>query len=69
MALHRAGQAKPMQNGFVETFNGRMRDEFFNEHLFNNLRHARNLVAEWRADFNYHRPALKPRGSDTTAMC
>ena len=47
---------KPMQNGFVESFNGRMRDELLNEHLFDTLRHARNLVAAWRDDFNYHRP-------------
>ncbi len=45
-----------MQNGFVESFNGRMRDECPNEHLFDTLRHARNLVTEWRTDFNHHRP-------------
>lgn len=47
---------KPMQNGFVESFNGRMRDECLNEHLFDGLCHARNLVAAWRHDFNHHRP-------------
>jgi putative transposase len=47
---------KPMQNGFVESFNGRMRDECLNEHLFDTLRQARNLVAVWRDDFNHHRP-------------
>lgn len=36
---------KPMQNGFVESFDGRMRDECLNEHLFNDLRHARSLIA------------------------
>ena len=46
---------KPMQKGFVESFNGRMRDELCNEHLFDSLRHARNLVALWRDDFNHHR--------------
>ncbi len=45
-----------MQNRFVEPFNGRMRDECLNEHLFDGLRHARNLVAAWRTDFNHHRP-------------
>jgi putative transposase len=45
-----------MQNGFVESFNGRMRDELLNEHLFDTLRHARNMVAAWRIDFNHHRP-------------
>ena len=47
---------KPMQNGFVESFNGRMRDECLNEHLFDSLRHTRNLIAAWRTNFNYHRP-------------
>jgi len=47
---------KPMQNGFLDSFNGRMRDELLNEHLFENLRHARNLVAAWRDDFYHHRP-------------
>ena len=53
---HYIAPGKPMQNGFVESFNGRMRDECLNEHLFDNLRHARNLVAAWRIDFNHHRP-------------
>jgi len=47
---------KPMQNGFVESFNGRMRDECLNKHLFDSLRYARNLIAVWRTDFNQHRP-------------
>ena len=37
-----------MQNGFVENFNGRMRDEFLNEHLFGSLRQGRNPVEVWR---------------------
>ena len=45
-----------MQNGFVESFNGRMRDEFLNETLFRNLAHARNLIAEWVTDYNTERP-------------
>ena len=52
---HYIAPGKPMQNGFVESFNGRMRDELLNEHLFESLRHARNLVAAWREDFNHHR--------------
>ena len=53
---HYIAPGKPMQNGFVESFNGRMRDECLNEHLFDNLRHAHNLVAAWRIDFNHQRP-------------
>jgi hypothetical protein len=48
-------RGKPMQNGFVESFNGRMRDECLNEHLFDSLRHARRLIAAWRDDYNQHR--------------
>jgi hypothetical protein len=40
-----------MQNGFVDSFNGRLRDECLNEHLFANLRHARGLIAAWRDDY------------------
>ncbi len=53
---HYIAPGKPMQNGFVESFNGRMRDECLNEHLFDSLRHARSLVAAWRNDFNHNRP-------------
>lgn len=45
-----------MQNGFVESFNGRLRDECLNEHLFECLRHARVLIAAWRHDYNHNRP-------------
>ncbi|PQV57234.1 putative transposase, partial [Defluviimonas denitrificans] len=53
---HYIAPGKPMQNGFVESFNGRLRDECLNEHLFPNLRHARHLIAAWRDDYNHHRP-------------
>ena len=44
---HYIAPGKPMQNGFVESFNGRMRDEFLNETLFRNLAHARDRIAAW----------------------
>ena len=47
---HYIAPGKPMQNGFVESFNGRLRDECLNEHLFANLRHARHLITAWRTD-------------------
>ena len=53
---HYIAPGKPMQNGFVESFNGRMRDECLNEHLFDTLRHARHLIAAWHDDYNRHRP-------------
>ena len=39
-----------MQNGFVESFNGRLRDEYLNEHLFATLNEARQIIEEWRID-------------------
>jgi putative transposase len=45
-----------MQNGFVESFNGRLRDECLNEHLFRSYRHAREIIEEWRIDYNQNRP-------------
>ena len=53
---HYIAPGKPMQNGFVESFNGRMRDEFLNETMFRNLAHARDLIAAWVTDYNTERP-------------
>ncbi len=53
-ALHRPG--KPQQNGFIESFNGRFRDECLNEHWFLSLTDARRIVEEWRRDYNQNRP-------------
>ena len=47
---------KPMQNGYVESFNGKMRDELLNETLFFTLDQAREAVAAWAADYNTTRP-------------
>lgn len=47
---------KPMQNGFVESFNGRMRDELLNETLFFGLAHAKQEIAAWVSDYNNQRP-------------
>ncbi len=63
MALHRAG--KPMQNGGVESFNGRMRDELLNESLFFGLDHARSaLLNGWTITTisgRTHRSDTRPR--------
>jgi len=45
-----------MQNGFVESFNGRMRDELLNEIMFRNLAHARIVVRDWAHDYKITRP-------------
>jgi putative transposase len=47
---------KPVQNAFVESFNGKFRDECLNLHWFRSLRHAREEVARWRAHYNTERP-------------
>ena len=53
---HFIAPGKPMQSGFVESFNGRMRDELLNETLFFDLDDARAKIAAWIPDFNTARP-------------
>jgi len=53
---HFIAPGKPMQNGFCESFNGRMRDELLNETLFFDLDHARTALVHWIADYNQSRP-------------
>jgi putative transposase len=47
---------EPVQNAFIESFNGRLRDEFLNETLFMSLMQARQALEEWRCDYNQVRP-------------
>lgn len=47
---------KPTQNAYIESFNGKFRDECLNEHWFTSLAQARILVAGWRRDYNECRP-------------
>jgi len=56
---HYIAPGKPMQNGFIESFNGRLRDELLNETLFSTLLQARTALAAWRADYNGSRPHSK----------
>ena len=56
VAWHYIAPGKPMQNAFVESFNGRLRDECMNEHLFSNLAEARHIIEAWRIDYNTQRP-------------
>ena len=48
-----------MQNGFIESFNGRLRDELLNETLFTSLAQARVALACWRTDYNDNRAHSK----------
>lgn len=47
---------RPMQNGYIESFNGKFRDECLNEHWFETLVQARSTIATWRQDYNQVRP-------------
>ena len=53
---HYIAPGKPVQNAFVESFNGRLRDECLNEHVFRSLSQARGIVEAWRIDYNTVRP-------------
>jgi transposase InsO family protein len=46
----------PWENGFVESFHGRLRDELLNAELFADLREAKFLAARWREEYNHRRP-------------
>jgi putative transposase len=59
---HYIAPGKPMQNGFVESLNGRFRDECLNEHLFRGLHAARQIIEAWQIDYNHHRPHTSLRG-------
>jgi len=53
---HYIAPGRPMQNGYIESFNGRMRDELLNETLFTDLAHVRHTIQAWVADYNTVRP-------------
>lgn len=54
--LHFIEPGKPIQNAFIESFNGKMRDECLNEHWFRTLSEARQTIEAWRRDYNEVRP-------------
>ncbi len=54
--LHFIEPGKPTQNGVIESFNGKMRDECLNLEWFADLRHARDIIECWRNDYNTLRP-------------
>ena len=53
---HYIDPGKPQQNGFIESFNGSLRDELLNEEIFDSLDDARRKLALWRYDYNNVRP-------------
>ena len=56
VALRLIQPGKPTQNAYVESFNGRFRDECLNEHWFTSLAHARTIIETWRREYNEERP-------------
>ncbi len=59
---HYIAPGKPQQNAFVESFNGRFRDEYLNEEVFASLAKAWILIKAWRRDYNNVRPHSAHRG-------
>jgi putative transposase len=54
--LHFITPGRSTENGFIESFNGKFRDECLNEHWFLDLAHARKEIEDWRCDYNQVRP-------------
>lgn len=53
---------KPIENAYIESFNGRFRDECLNTNWFISLKHARYVIEEWRKDYNEVRPHSSLKG-------
>ena len=47
---------KTTQNTYIESFNGRFRDKCLNQHWFTNISEAREIIEDWRIDYNTERP-------------
>jgi putative transposase len=56
VTLHFIRPGKPVENAYVESFNGKFRDECLNEHWFTSVPHARDVIEGWRQDYNEVRP-------------
>ena len=54
---------KPIENAYIESFNGRFRDECLNTNWFISLKHAREVIEEWRRDYNEVRPHSSLKGA------
>jgi putative transposase len=54
--LHFITPGRPVENAYIESFNGKFRDECLNEHWFSTLEDARRTIEEWRRDYNEERP-------------
>ena len=59
VALHFIDPGKPVQNAFIESFNGKFRDECLNQNWHTSLEDARRIIETWRVDYNTVRPTLE----------
>ena len=55
VGLHFIPPGEPWRNGYVESFNSRIRDECLNINSFWSLAHARVVISDWKHDYNHHR--------------
>jgi putative transposase len=62
VTLRLIAPGKPTQNAYVESFNGRFRDECLNEHWFTSLAHAEAVIEAWRREYNEERPKKRLGG-------
>jgi len=56
ISIHFIRPGKPVENAYIESFNGRLRDECLNGHWFTSVDHARSIIEDWRMDYNEVRP-------------
>jgi putative transposase len=49
-------RGSPWENGYIESFNGKLRDELLNCEIFTTLAEARTLIEDWRKEYNQQRP-------------
>jgi transposase InsO family protein len=65
-------KASPRENGYVESFNGKLRDELLNGEVFNTIREVQVLIEEWRRHYNRVRPhsslGYRPPTPETVPM-
>ncbi|PTD99573.1 transposase [Pandoraea apista] len=69
MALSFIRPGKPVENAYIESFNGRFRDECLNEHWFVSLRYAKRLIESWRIEYSTERRSQHSRLPDTRTVC
>ena len=67
--LHHIAPGKPTQNAYIESFNGRFRDECLNENEFLTLEEAREIIEDWRLDYNARRPHAALGGLTPDEFC